>query len=230
MLTIKIYLDLETLPPEMTDEELQVFKDGLSAPGTMKKPEKIEEWLEANWEKKYRDLAKKSSSAHIATFAYAFTDRNINCIFDPDRDEKGILEAFYEDLNSYIEKELEEGNVDEANYSIKWIGYNNRSYDMDLLWKRAKFYKLEKLAALIPRDNKWSKDIIDLKEVFNGVNTHEFTSQDYVCKYFGIQGKPDDIDGSQVYDYWMRGEYQKIADYNVDDVEKVIALYDIMVG
>ena len=75
-----------------------------------------------------------------------------------------------------------------------------------------------------------SMDIIDLKEIFNGPNIHEFTSQDYVCKYFGIKGKPDDIDGSQVYDYWHKGEQAKVAEYNMDDVEKVIQLYDIMVG
>lgn len=229
MITIKVYLDLETLPPLMTDTELADFKSNLKAPGTMKKEEKIKEWLDENWEKKYRDMAKKSHSATIATFAFAFNDRNISCLYDPDRDEKSVLEAFYDELVTSIDNQLGEGNVDESNYSIKWIGYNNRTFDMDILWKRAKYHKIDKLAKLIPRD-KWSKDIIDLKEVFNGPNSHEMISQDYVCKYFGIKGKPDDIDGSQVYDFWMRGEHQKVADYNVDDVGKVIELYDIMVG
>ena len=229
MIIIKVYLDLETLPPELTDEEMQAFKEELQPPKTIKNPEKIEAWIEDNWQKKYRDMAKKSHSATIASFGYAFTDRNVECLYDPERNEKGILENFYSELVSEIDSQLGEANVEESNYSIKWIGFNNRTFDMDLLWKRAKFYRLDKLANLIPRD-RFSKDIIDLKEIFNGPNIHEFTSQGYVCKYFGIKGKPDDIDGSQVYDYWHKGEQAKVAEYNMDDVEKVIQLYDIMVG
>lgn len=229
MLPIKIFLDAETLPPAMTDEQLEDFKSKLKCPKTLKDPVKIEKWYEDNRDKKYRDLAKTSSTAHIATLAYAFNDKEIDCVYDEDRNEKLLLETFYNDIRNEIDSQLGEGSVDEANYTIKWIGYNLRKFDLDLIWKRSKYHGLNELASLIPRD-RFSKDVIDIMEIFQGPNFHDYVSQDTVCKYFNIEGKPGDIDGSKVYDFWMDGKYDEVALYNMDDVKKVRALYKVMVG
>lgn len=224
MITIYIYLDAETLPPNYNDEQLSEFKKNLSAPGTYKDPAKIEKWKEDNWEQKFRDLAKKSNTANVATLAYGFDDEEIGCAYSEDRDEISVLKAFYEDLRDYIDEKLVDASVDEVNYNIKWVGYNIRKFDMDLLWKRAIYYGFYELSKIIPRD-RFSKDIIDIMEIWQGSNTMDMIKQDYVCKYLGIEGKPDDIDGSKVYDFWMDGKYDKIAEYNIDDVKKVKEMY-----
>jgi hypothetical protein len=230
MLTLKIYLDAETLPPEMNEQQLEDFKANIKAPANYKDEAKIEKWLEDNLEKKYRDLAKTSSTAHVATLAYGLNNKAIECAYTEDRNEKLILETFYSDIVAAIEYELDgEGGYDDSNHEILWVGYNCRKFDLDLLWKRAKVHGLNNLADLIPR-SRFDKSVIDLMEVFQGPNTMDFVSQDKVCKYFGIEGKPDGIDGSKVYDFWMAGEYERIAEYNIDDVEKVKQLYQIMVG
>jgi hypothetical protein len=228
MSELLVFLDLETLPPEMTDEELLFFKENLEYDKRLRDPEKIAAWKEDNWEDKYRSLAKKSSTATIATFGFAFNEEEAECIYCPERNEKEVLNAFYEDLTSYLNSSLDEDvTYEETNYNIKWCGFNNRTYDMDLLWKRCVYYGLYDLAKMIPRD-RFSKNVIDMKEVFQGPNVQEYRSQDFVCKYFGIEGKPEGVNGSNVYEYWMRGEYQEIAEYNKDDVNKVRLLYKKM--
>ncbi len=51
---------------------------------------------------------------------------------------------------------------------------------------------------------------------------------DALCKIFGLDGKPDDIDGSKVYDFFMQGRIDDIGDYNVDDVEQLRFCHQLM--
>lgn len=227
MVELYVYLDLETLPPEMNDEELKKFNDNLSPPKTLKDPVKIENWYTENVEKKYRDLAKSSSTANVATLGYAFNENNAVCLYDEKRDEKSLLEAFYEDIINEINNQHVDGDINSLNYTIKFVGFNCRKFDLDLLWKRAKFHGLHDLAKLIPRD-KWDKNVIDIMEVFLGSNYHEYISQNAVCEYFKIEQKPNGIDGSKVYDYWMAGRYEEISQYNIYDVETVRKLFKIL--
>ena len=230
MITIRIFLDAETLPPEFTEEQMEAFTANLSAPANYKDEAKIKKWLEDNSETKYRDLAKKSSTATVATLAYVFNkDEDIIGIFSEERDEKALLEAFYQDIIDQIP--VDDSEDFGVNYRLVFIGYNLRKFDLDLLWKRAIFFGLYDLAKLIPRE-RFSKNVIDIMEIFQGPNIHDYVSQDTVCKYFGLQGKPDDIDGSQVFDYWHNVENgkEKVMEYNKDDVDKVRQLFDIMVA
>ena len=65
-------------------------------------------------------------------------------------------------------------------------------------------------------------------EIWSPFDFNKYISQDEVCKFLGVEGKPDDIDGSMIYDLWQQKEFDKIADYNIDDVEKVRKLYKII--
>ena len=53
---------------------------------------------------------------------------------------------------------------------------------------------------------------------------------DALCKALGIEGKPDDIDGSKVWDFVKAGEHQKVCDYCADDVRKTREIYQRMTG
>lgn len=50
-------------------------------------------------------------------------------------------------------------------------------------------------------------------------------SQANLCAALGIQGKPDDIDGSKVWDFVKAGDVGRVAEYNRDDVVKVREIY-----
>ena len=144
------------------------------------------------------------------------------------RDEKKIIVDFYdylfEELNRGISEDLE---IDINENYLTWIGFNNKKFDMDLLWKRSLHHGLYELCKLIPRE-RYTKNIIDIMEIWSPFDFNKYISQDEVCKFLGVEGKPEDIDGSMIYDLWQQKEFDKIADYNIDDVEKVRKLYKII--
>ena len=225
MLTKKIYIDLESLPPEI---DLDEFKNNLSAPSNYKKEEAIQKWKDENWEEKYKKLATDTNQANICSIAVAIDDDEPVVFLSEERNEKWIITDFYdyllEDLNKGISEDLE---VDINEHFLTWIGFNNKKFDMDLLWKRSLNHGLYELCKLIPRE-RYTKNIVDIMEIWNPFDFNKYISQDEVCKFLGVEGKPEDIDGSMIYDLWHQKEFDKIADYNIDDVEKVRKLYKII--
>ena len=225
MLVKNVYIDLETLPPEI---DLDEFREGLQAPNNYKKEEAIQKWKNENWEEKYKKLATDTNKANIASIGVAIDDEDPIVFLSEKRDEQQIITDFYdyllEELNKDIDDELE---VDINQNYITWIGFNNKKFDMDLLWKRSLNHGFFELCKLIPRE-RYTKNIVDLMEIWNPFDFNKFISQDEVCKFLGVEGKPEDIDGSMIYDLWHQKEFQKIIDYNVDDVEKVRKLYKII--
>lgn len=53
--------------------------------------------------------------------------------------------------------------------------------------------------------------------------------QDHLCKALGIEGKPDDIDGSKVFDVARAGDFKRIQEYNIDDVEKLTKIFNRLI-
>lgn len=240
MIKIDIFLDKETLPPLYSDEQLVAFKNNLKVPANITKSDSKIKWVEENWEEKYRKLALNTAICNIATFAFNFNKTKTKCFINNDRDDELMLKMFYEELRNFaIDSSQKEGmELTEEDFEndefmraipIRWIGVNIRNFDLDILWKKAIKYKLYKLARLIPR-KKYDPNVIDLAEVFNGPRTHEYTSQSEIAALFDIKGKPDDIDGSKVYDYWMQGQQEKVAEYNIFDVDTTIVIFDLLVG
>lgn len=225
MIVKKIFLDIESLPPEIDIEE---FKLTLEAPKTHKKPEKIQEWIEDNWEEKYKKMAVDTNKANICSLSAAVDFESPIVFLSEKRDEKKLLEDFYDFLIESINQDLEEDfEVDISQDFIVWIGFNNKKFDMDLLWKRALHHGLYDLCKLIPRD-RYTRNIIDLMEFWSPFEYNKYFSQDEMCNFLNIEGKPDGIDGSKIYDFWMEKRFDEIADYNIDDVVKLQNLYKIV--
>jgi len=146
---------------------------------------------------------------------------------DKGRDEKLILTDFYnfliEQLQLNTEEELE---VEVSQSLIIWVGYNNKKFDMDILWKRALKHGLYDLCKLIPRE-RYSKNIIDIMEIWTPFEYNKMISQDAVCEFFSLDGKGD-FDGSMIYDAWHAEEFERIIKYNAEDVDKVRKLYKLL--
>ena len=225
MLVKKVYIDLETLPPEI---DLDKFKEELEAPGNIKKPESRLKWVEENWEEKYRKLATNTDQANICSIGAAVEEGDINVFLDKNRDEKSILLDFYNFLIEELQADIEEDlDIEVCQSLIIWIGFNNKKFDMDLLWKRAMKHGLYDLCKLIPRE-RYTKNIFDLMEIWSPFEYNKMIKQDNLCDFFGIEGKPEGIDGSMIYDVWHAGEFDRIIEYNADDVDKVRKLYKIV--
>lgn len=225
MLIKKVYIDLESLPPEI---DLEEFKSTLEIPKTIKKEETKAKWIEENWEEKYKRLALNTDKANICSIGVGVEEGDVCVFLSTERDEHKILSDFYDFLVSELKNGFDTELEIEINQSlITWVGFNNKKFDMELLWKRAMFHGLYDLAKLIPRE-KYTKNIYDIMEVWYPFEYNKYISQDKMCSFFNIEGKPDDIDGSMIYDVWHAGEFDRIVEYNADDVEKVKKLYKII--
>ncbi len=243
MLKLKVYFDAETLPPLYDNEGLEKFKQTIKVDGRIKKEEAKQKWIEENWEEQFRKLAVNTNKADFATFAFSLNKEKTRCFINEEKDGKrfneDIVNALYDSIR---EKVIELSDFDISSLSeeernndefmkfvdIKWCGFNIRKFDLDLLWKHAVKAKHRKLQRLIPR-GRFDNNVIDLMEVFNGPEI-KYTSQQEVCDFLGIKGKPDEIDGSQVFDFWIQGRKDEIAEYNIFDVEKVIEMEELLLG
>ena len=237
MIKINIYLDAETIPPIMNDKQLDDFKNNLKVPGNIKKESTIIQWREDNWLEKYKKLSIDTNRANILTLGFSLNKKKPIVFLNDEFKHDELLNAFYDKIKEEAilqgkEQgiEITEEDLDSDDFmsfvNINWYGFNIRHFDLDLLWKHAVKCRNKKIAKLIPR-KKYDSSVKDILEVFT-TKPNEFISQDEVCDILGIQGKPDDINGSKVYDYYMDGRLEEIAEYNYFDVEKVIELAEIL--
>lgn len=215
------FIDIETIPPG----ELEEFELTKSPPKTIKKEEKIQEWIEENREKQFRDQAKNPKLAEVICLCFSLEDKDNFDIDSPNMiafygdNEKDVLISFENYLKENLIEFFEEGDdVREIQSDLEWVGYNIRKYDLEVLWLKAIKYELYFLAKLISR-KRFDNSVFDLMEQLQGPNTMDFISYDKAMKLLGLGSKTEGMDGSKVYDSYLAGELEsKIVPYCVDDV------------
>ena len=210
-------VDIETIPPGKLEDYL--LKK--SAPKNLKK-ENIQKWEEDQRELEFRNLAKNPTTAYIICIGLSIEDEN-NLEEEPDykvlygENEEELLIEFEKLIKEGLSETNEDGGEKEITHDIRWMGYNIRKYDLEALWIKAIKYNLYFLAKLIPR-NRYDNSVYDLMEKINGPRL-DFMSYDTAMKTFNIGKKTDDMDGSKVYDEYMKGNLRSvIAPYCVDDI------------
>jgi len=103
-----------------------------------------------------------------------------------------------------------------------FVGHNI-PFDLKFLFHRSVILGLDPIFKL-PFAGRHDSDYFDNMQAWAGFR--EFISQDNLCKALGIEGKPDDITGSNVWDFVKAGDVERVAEYNKDDVDKVIKIYN----
>jgi len=202
-----VYFDIETIPCQRPEYAAELAEK-VSPPGNIKKPESIAAWLEENRETATAEALAKTSfdggRGHVCTISWAKNDglpyvAHANTIAD----ERGVIEAFFADLDPYHSETL--------------VGHNITGFDLAFLRKRAIV-----LGVTMPRANKfprdpkpWDKTVFDTMTAWAG-GTNRISMND-LCAVLGIEGKGG-FDGSQVAAAWAGGEHEKIADYCKADV------------
>ena len=101
----------------------------------------------------------------------------------------------------------------------KLVTFNGASFDLPVLRYRAMIYGLAAPGlARRPYFNRYTDDATDLCDVLASFDARSKASLNELSRILGFPGKPDDISGSSVEEYFKRGEIQKIADYCESDV------------
>ena len=106
------------------------------------------------------------------------------------------------------------------------VTFNGSSFDLPVLRYRAMLHGLSApgLSAR-PYFNRYTDDAIDLCDVLSSFGASTRMRLDEVCKFMGLEGKPNGIDGSQVDDLFRAGKLKEISDYCVSDVPNTYRLW-----
>jgi len=202
-----VYFDLETIPCQDLAYR-EKLAGGITLPGNIKKPESIKAWLDENLDSAADEAMAKTSfdggRGYICTIAWAKNDSPIHAEHAKTiDDERGIIEAFFGDLDHYHSETL--------------VGHNITGFDIAFLRKRAVVLGITLPPnACLPRDPKpWDKNVHDTMSMWAG-GTGRVSMND-LCDILGIEGK-DGFDGSMVAEAWANGDHDTIAEYCKDDV------------
>lgn len=210
---MKLFIDIETIPSQKPGA-FEQFKANLKAPGNYTKQESIDKWIEENAEAEYRKQSFDGLYGEIISIAWAFENEIPSVVFRKNGDsEKELLEAFFSWIYGVLH--LSPGKPETIS---QWIGHYITGFDLRFLFQRCVVNKVKPTVS-IPYDAKpWDSKVFDTKIAWSGsTNYSGASSLDKLCKGMGIEGKGE-LDGSKVYDYWLAGRIDEIAEYNKQDV------------
>lgn len=179
-------------------------------------PTLITKWVEdcEKIKKEAEDELRKEAldplKGKILCLGYAFDDQAPEIISGS---EKEIISIFTSKLQNFGEKHL----------TIQPVGHNIKNFDMEWLMHRAIKYKRPILYRYLK-----NCVVLDTSElfVFNKYG-RKYYSLDSLLKYYEIGGKPEGIDGSKVFDYWVDGRLEEIYNYCASDVIQTRELFKV---
>lgn len=100
---------------------------------------------------------------------------------------------------------------------------HNAPFDLKFLFRRAVILGV-KPSFRLPFRGRHGSDYFCTSEAW--CEYGERISLNNLCKALGIEGKPDDIDGSKVWDFVKAGNVERVAEYNEWDVEQLRKVYN----
>lgn len=222
-----LYFDIETIPTR-NHVVIDQIRDSIMPPGNITKDETKLKWLEQNLEseldKQIRKTALDGLYGEILSISWAIDDSDIYTIFRThyDDSEAALLKGFFHCLDNYHD------DHDQRIGISKWVGHYISGFDLRFIWQRCVINQV-KPSVPIPYDAKpWDDRIFDTKVAWTG--SQQYSGAGSLSKLASVmfgEGKGD-IDGSNVYDYFLKGEIDKIVEYNKKDVEMCRKLYKRM--
>jgi predicted PolB exonuclease-like 3'-5' exonuclease len=121
-----------------------------------------------------------------------------------ERTEKQLISAFADRI---------------AELSPQLISFNGHGFDLPVLRYRAMINGVS-APGLSARAyfNRYTDDAVDLCDILSSFSFQGKASLNELSRIMGLPGKPDGIDGSQVFRYFREGRIKDIADYCETDI------------
>lgn len=244
-----IYIDIETIPSQQPGA-LEAFqkeaRENFKAPAGLTKGQAAKDMgktdaevkfigkddLIAQWEKEmapklaesvaeenWRKTALDATQGEVFSIAWAVNDAEIKCVSrdlsHPDS-EKGLLVDFFTTLVSEL--------TDKSNTQRRhmWVGQYVAGFDLKFLFQRCVINGIRPLVSL-DFNGRHGSEFFDNQIAWAGFKGR--ASQDSIARALGLPGKPDDIDGSKVWDFIAAGNAERVIEYNKLDVQDVRAIY-----
>lgn len=204
----KLFFDIETLPAAENDRELvvEIALKKESAKGIkVKKNKKYKEFL-------FRQSAISGDFGQILCIGYAINESEVEIIHGKEVD---ILTAWWQ----------------LANKADLFIGHNIMDFDLRFIFKRSIINKIKPCAKHLNLSFARYRNY----PIFDTMREWEkwspsFIKLDTLARILNLpSSKEDGIDGSQVYDFYLKGEFEKIYEYCKKDVVLTRQVYKRMV-
>lgn len=242
---MQIYIDIETIPDQShgaLDAFIEEARANFKAPSTLTKEQaakdlgmsdaneikftskdamiakweaefassRAEEVGEATWRKTSFDGAK----GHVAVIGLAFGNDEPFSLWETNYAEleRDVISETFSYINAYFEE-----YCDRRRPCI--VGHNHTGFDLRFLWHRAVILGIKPPIWWPHNARPWDTDVV-FDTMIQWSGTGNRISMDNLCKALGIPGKPDDIDGSKVWDYIKEGRIKEVADYCEGDVTR----------
>jgi 3'-5' exonuclease len=104
-------------------------------------------------------------------------------------------------------------------HRAKLVSFNGSSFDLPVLRYRAGLHEVYAPGlSQLPYFHRYGDASVDLCDVLASYDGRGKVSLDVLCRTWGIPGKPEMIDGSQVSDFAGESRFEEIAQYCEHDV------------
>jgi len=221
-----IFLDCETIPQQGEEQAKAEIARTIEPPAQIKKSETIRDWHEgkgkyvgvkdAAIEDTYRKTSFDGGKGEIISMCVSDGETHLTTYRDLGESEAGLIKKVFQNILSLVEQK----NHSSTPY---FIGQYIAGFDLKFIFHRCVILKI-KPPFKLPFDGRHNSDYYCTQAAWAGFGGR--MSQDNMAKALGLPGKPDDIDGSKVWDFVKAGNVARVAEYNELDVITNIAIYN----
>jgi hypothetical protein len=215
----KMFLDIETLPAQEDKHEILRF---LYDKKKAKKNKKDECENETDFEQHLLGTSFDGAYGRILCIAYAIDDQPVE-VLNGDGNEAGMLQKFWEIVDSISTPNR---NPNWPDYGVQFIGHNVMDFDLRFIYQRSIVNKIKPAYNLSFARYRDYPIYDTMKEWVKWANAN--VGLESLALALGIPTPKDDIDGSQVYDFWKEGKTKEICEYCKRDVECTREVYKRM--
>jgi len=212
---VQLFFDIETLPQGDYPD-----RDEVKIPKNITKLETIENYIDRNIEDTFRKRALVPHEGRI------FCIGGILCVADKEDmpfmitgvDNNVVINNFWELITTQL--------VKKDWHNIEFIGHNIMDFDMPFIFLNTLKYA-KKFSSIVP--SKGHRMVDTMREFsYHAYGSNAYIKLETACKFFDIDVKSTDLDGSKVYDYYLDGRTDEIKEYCMEDVRAVKKLYHKM--
>jgi hypothetical protein len=218
---MRIYLDVETLP-SLSPAGRAIAAESIKPPGTLKKPESIAAWWEAEApaaiDEAYRKQALDAAAGELCAVGFASDEVDpVSLVRGLDESEREFIARALDGIQGLLDTGLVVSPAGREWPDEPFFIAHNAPFDLGFLLRRCWVNSIRPPFKVPTPSARDGKDFGDTMTTWAGYRNT--ISLDRLCRALGVTSpKADGMDGSQVFDLWQAGEHERIAEYNRRDV------------
>lgn len=233
---MNLYLDIETVPSQAPDA-IELVRETIRPPGTLKKPESIAAWWETEADSAATEAWRKQAldgGNYGEVVSIAVTDGDgrewVQCRAQG-QSEGTLLLALVATVEGWEREDASkaQGNPGAWPVDAHYPVAHNAAFDLGFLWRRMAAHRVR-----IPR---WLPSPLERPGKAFGCTMQaragfgKFVALDTLCDVLHVPSpKADGMDGSMVLDTWLAGDTDKVAAYNLRDAKAVAHVWQVLQG